>query len=858
VILKVNTKNKSFMRLIAVCALCLVWLLSTAAGKNRGPATASPAKRLDALLLKPDAKIDLAQAVLAVSKERNPSLDVNKYLAQLDTLTQNVKRRIKPGSSAEQIIEALRQSIHKEGGFGYLENVDEQGLPTNPDEIYMHGLLDNKRGYCMTLSLLYLIVGERLNLPLHGVALPNHFFVRYDSGKIRINIETTEGGVTRPDSFYMQQFGVPEGERDQYFMRNLGKKQSLGAYFANVGTFHFKAGKPDSALAYLKFAAAANPAATDIQNNLANIFAEMKKYDEAIRHYNKALKADPGNPSTLFNLGATYAEAGKDREAIETLLQVLQIDPSFAEAHAEIFPLFLKQKKYHSALLHIRKLLEQNPENLEIHLTLASVYTEMDLFELALESLREAQSLFPESEKIIFHLAEVYYRMEDYDKAMFHYRYLLERDPENFSAYVQMGWTNYRKSDLKSAISWTKRGLTLNSLDARVTALAHMNLGFYHLLERDFNEAEFWYKQALMRPDANALAGMVSDLQEARERFPELAEVEYFTGWIYREHGETAESEKYLRRFIKRGGAVELMQKARQLLSTPRPGKPARTKNEDTTPQTQKTAFIPAGFFNMGADNRGPDERPAHKVFLDAFYIDRYEVTAREFAEFLNTVNDNRGYYMENKFGILERADAYRPRPGREKFPINNVSWFGAEAYCKWKKHRLPTEAEWEKAARGDDGRLFPWGNNPPAPALARFQQTWSDATTHSILLPVDSLPEGQSPFGVLHMAGNVKEWVDDWYDREYYSDKEHATNPKGPIGGEFKVLRGGSWHDLPGFLASPFRNYSPPDTLMDDYGFRCVWSETDSAPKKLIRYRGDDARAPILKTGLQAESPAP
>ena len=143
------------------------------------------------------------------------------------------------------------------------------------------------------------------------------------------------------------------------------------------------------------------------------------------------------------------------------------------------------------------------------------------------------------------------------------------------------------------------------------------------------------------------------------------------------------------------------------------------------------------------------------------------------------------------------------------------------------------------KAARGENSSIYPWGNQPPSPELARYYQTWDQKTKHKVLLPVNALEAGKSAYGLYNMAGNVKEWVDDWYDREYYKEIDEYANPKGPIGGEFKVVRGGSWRDLKGFIYSPFRNSGNPTSRMDDYGFRCAKSASpDSGSKKLTSRR--------------------
>ena len=240
----------------------------------------------------------------------------------------------------------------------------------------------------------------------------------------------------------------------------------------------------------------------------------------------------------------------------------------------------------------------------------------------------------------------------------------------------------------------------------------------------------------------------------------------------------------------------------------------------------------------MGSNTTLEDEAPEHRVYLDSYWIDKYEVSAEKFSEFLNTMDNLKGYYLDNKVGTLFYDGRFHPRPGLENHPINNITWNAADEYCKWKGKRLPTEAEWEKAARGTSAYTYPWGNTPPSADLARYFQTWTDEKSHTVMVPVQGLTKGQSPYGLHNMAGNVKEWVDDWYDHEYYKEQSEYANPRGPIGGEFKVVKGGSWRDMKGFIYSSFRNSGNPKSRMEDYGFRCAKSATPASEEKKLTNR--------------------
>ena len=244
---------------------------------------------------------------------------------------------------------------------------------------------------------------------------------------------------------------------------------------------------------------------------------------------------------------------------------------------------------------------------------------------------------------------------------------------------------------------------------------------------------------------------------------------------------------------------------------------PEGAKGKDGAPMV----LIPAGPFTMGSNDGLPAERPEHVVTLDAFYIDRYEVSMQHYRAFLVEAKHDAPPTWDD-----EAAETVSDRPAV------GMGWADAGAYCAWAGKRLPTEAEWEKAARGTDGRRYPWGQMQPFVDIANYNRgVWvSEAVT---LAGVSGGVEGmsvrhglkeggRSPYGLHHMAGNAAEWVADWYDREYYS-KSPKKNPPGPATGEKKVIRGGSWSDLPLALRSSARVSAEPDFQDRTIGFRCA-----------------------------------
>ena len=224
--------------------------------------------------------------------------------------------------------------------------------------------------------------------------------------------------------------------------------------------------------------------------------------------------------------------------------------------------------------------------------------------------------------------------------------------------------------------------------------------------------------------------------------------------------------------------------------------------------------LVPAGEFMMGSREGDKivvdNERPAHPVYLDTFFIDKYEVTTSQYAKFFKTTNrPPPAFWSEH---VLETH-------GRK--PVVGVDWNVAMAYCAWAGKRLPTEAEWEKAARGTDQRVYPWGNGQPSHTLANSGKI-GDFDDYGALTDVGSFEQGKSPYGTYDMAGNVWEWTADWYDENYYS-KSSDRNPKGPSSGKLRVLRGGSWTFVPFNGRSALRLGVEPSGLDHDIGFRCA-----------------------------------
>lgn len=382
------------------------------------------------------------------------------------------------------------------------------------------------------------------------------------------------------------------------------------------------------------------------------------------------------------------------------------------------------------------------------------------------------------------------------------------------------GWDLLQKKQYQEARAALEGGMKKNPSNA----LAHFYLGDACRGLKDWPCAEEQYETSLDLDDKSSVAGLAKARLHKAKGWRLLNEAKS----VMQDSQAKPETIKQAKDTLELANKLGLddeqqavYQQVREKSVQGQPGAVPTTsagQQEVTGKDGAPMALVPAGEFLMGSNQGDDNEKPVHRVFLNAYYMDTYEVTVGRYAKFL----DETGMEPPPDWKTMNQ-------PQHQKRPVVYVDWADAVRYCRWAGKRLPTEAEWEKAARGTDGRTYPWGNDSPTGLQANFGKGVADKSQnygwrdHFALSPVGALEDGKSPYGIYDMAGNVWEWTSDWYDESYYQNSP-AQNPKGPASGEYKVLRGGSFYFfIPQTLRSASRYLHQPPYRNPYNGFRCA-----------------------------------
>lgn len=445
-------------------------------------------RSLEQVLRLPEDEVDLATAALIASEYWSDIVAGRRYLDELDAMALEIRRRVQAQGHRinHYAIPVINDYLFNELGYTTIDHADD------PNDLFLHSVMDGRQGYCLSLSVLYLALAERLGLSCCGVVVPGHFFVRYESGRVRFNIETTAGGASPSDEHYIEKFGVPQDSGTLY-MRNLTKLQTLGCFFNNLGNVYSDIGDIDTAMLALERAVAINPTLSESRANLGNIYLDKGRREDAVRQYQAALQLYPNDPKTHNNLGNAYMELNLASFAVSSYRRATALDPNFVDAYRNLALVFADRKEYAQALTQLRQAVSLEPDNARTHNLMGELYYRMNDHQNAIGEFRQALQLDRDSAKAHFGLALCYGKLGQKANEIRSYQNALALSPDMLPALVNLGNAYFGQVDYDSAITYYRRATAIKNDDAWI----YYNLGSAYSNKKDYTHAVVAYQQAL-------------------------------------------------------------------------------------------------------------------------------------------------------------------------------------------------------------------------------------------------------------------------------------------------------------------------------------------------------------------------
>ena len=405
---------------------------------------------IEAVLRLPPEQIDMGTAALIVSESWSDMVAGTKYQQQLDDIAIEIRNRLKAKNEPMGVaaIPVINDYLFKEMKFKAIDKA------ADPYDLFLHSVMDRRQGYCLSLSVLYLAIGERLGLPLYGVVAPGHFFVRYDDGKTRFNIEATHQGSIVPDSYYLEQFNVPK--TSTIYMTSLNKRQSLGCFFNNLGNVYKDIGNVNQAMASLQWAVYINPLLAESRMNLGNIYLLKNRVDDAIAEYQAATRISPDDSKAHHNLGNAYQIREWFNDAINEYTAAIRLDSNVADAYLGIGVCYNKLNQPENEIDAYLKALAIKPNMYEAMANLGNVYFNKGNFDAAIEQYSNAVRVKPDNAEIHYQLGVAYFQKGDYANAIKNHLKTVKLAPKMADAHYALGLAYYKTADYTLALKHIK------------------------------------------------------------------------------------------------------------------------------------------------------------------------------------------------------------------------------------------------------------------------------------------------------------------------------------------------------------------------------------------------------------------
>ncbi len=480
------------MKKTLLATICILILSPTVHARRNSPLANAGinglyAKSIEQVLQLREDEIDIATAALIISENWSDLVPGRHHLATLDEMALVIRDRLderKIGASYKAV-PLINEYLYNELGFKSIAEA------SNPNDLFLHTVLDKKRGYCLSLSILYLSLAERLGLPLYGVVVPGHFFVRYDDGRIKFNIETTSNGGTADNEHYIKEFKTPRGSN--IYMKNLNKIQTLGCFFNNLGNSYYDIDNMDSAMRALETAVQINPSLSEAHSNLGNVYLEMGRLRDAIYQYQQALQINPDDAKAHNNLGNAYIEQGHFNYAISEYHQSLNLDPNNIDAYKNISLAYCKQELYMQAIKPLKQALGLKPKDASLYNNLGDVYSRMGDYETAISQYKKALKIQHNLAEAHFGLAICYNKQGSVNDEIQAYKMALAIEPDMLAALVNLGNAYYNKKDYDAAIELYTKAIQIQPDDGSI----HYNLGSSYSNKERYEQAVAAYLKAV-------------------------------------------------------------------------------------------------------------------------------------------------------------------------------------------------------------------------------------------------------------------------------------------------------------------------------------------------------------------------
>ncbi|MCD6393764.1 MAG: tetratricopeptide repeat protein [Planctomycetes bacterium] len=441
----------------------------------------------DVLALRPE-EIDIGTAALIISEQWSNEVGGLRYLEVLDEMALELKSRLKKKrlSNSPGAVMVLNEYLFEEKGFSSVEE------PNDPNDLFLHSVLDKRRGYCLSLSVLYLALGERLGLPLYGVVVPGHFFVRYDNGDVRFNIETTNKGGIADDQHYRRKFNIPV-PNDSIYLENLNPRQTLGCLFTNFASIYNDMDNTAQALAAIKQAVSINPSLAEARTNLGNIYLKMGRSQDAADQYRKSLQLNDNDAKTHNNLGNVYSRLDKLNQAILSYEHSISRDPNFAAAYKNLANAYLRKEWYSMAIKNARTALQLEPDDTGSYNLLGNIYYKKTEYDQAIDAYQHTLSINPQFAQAYYGLANCFSKLQRYDAEIISLEKALAIKPDFVGALMNLGNAYFRCENFEFALAQYQKAAALKPEDA----LIHYNIGAAHSNLDNFEKAADQYERTI-------------------------------------------------------------------------------------------------------------------------------------------------------------------------------------------------------------------------------------------------------------------------------------------------------------------------------------------------------------------------